>query len=214
MKYKCIIFDCDGVLVDSEAISSQVLVDMISELGSDLRLNDAIAEFSGKSFNSIVTYIDERIDGNIPADFEKKFRERTFESFQNHLEPIKGIHELLEKLTTPFCVASSGPRDKIILNLTKTGLIHKFPEKNIFSCYDIGSWKPEPDIYLYAAKQMGFEPKDCAVIEDSTYGITAAVSGGFDTFAYAKAHEKERFKEIGAIKIFDDMVQLNALLSK
>lgn len=213
MKYKCIIFDCDGVLVDSEAISAQVLVEMAGDLGLFLSLDEAIMEFSGKSFHGIVSYIDERIKGNVPENFEIRFREKTFTAFKSELQPIKGIHKVLNALSVPFCVASSGPRKKIELNLTKVGLIDKFPHNNIFSSFEIGSWKPDPEIYLFAAKKMGFEPDECAVVEDSLYGVTAAITGGFDTFAYAKSHNKKAFEDLGAI-VFDSMEELNNLLGK
>lgn len=153
MKYKCVIFDCDGVLVDSEAISSKVLVEMTGNLGLNLSYDEAIAEFSGKSFKGILEYIDFRIDGDIPSNFEMDFRQKTFKAFKRNLEPIKGIHELLDRLKVPFCVASSGPREKITLNLTKVNLIDKFSHDSIFSSYEIGSWKPDPGIYLFAAKK-------------------------------------------------------------
>jgi HAD superfamily hydrolase (TIGR01509 family) len=212
MKYKCVIFDCDGVLVDSEAISAQVLVEMAGDLGLFLSLDEAINEFSGKSFQGIVSYIDERIKENIPENFETRFREKTFALFKSELLPIEGIHKMLNGLSIPFCVASSGPRKKIVLNLTKVNLIDKFPQDNIFSSFEIGSWKPDPKIYLFAAEKMGFEPWECAVIEDSVYGVMSAVTGGFDTFAYAKSHNKQAFEELGAT-VFDSMENLETLLN-
>ncbi len=211
MKYKCVIFDCDGVLVDSESISSKVLVEMAGDLGLNLSFNEAVAEFSGKSFKGILEYIDLRIDGDIPPNFEMNFRQKTFKAFKRNLKPIKGIHGLLNGLKVPFCVASSGPREKITLNLTKVDLIDKFSTDSIFSSYEIGSWKPDPEIYLFAAKKMGCKPNECAVVEDSMYGVTAAIAGGFDTFAYAKSHNKGAFEDMGAV-VFDSMEDLNDLL--
>jgi HAD superfamily hydrolase (TIGR01509 family) len=213
MKYKCVIFDCDGVLVDSEPISSKVLVEMAGSLGLNLSHDEAVAEFSGKSFKGIKEYIDHRIDGDIPSNFEMDFRQKTFKAFKRNLEPIKGIHELLDRLKVPFCVASSGPREKITLNLTKVNLIDKFSHDSIFSSYEIGSWKPDPGIYLFAAKKMGNKPSECAVVEDSMYGVTAAIAGGFDTFAYAKSHNKRAFEDLGAV-VFDSMEDLDDLLGK
>lgn len=211
MKYKCVIFDCDGVLVDSEAISSKVLVEMAGSLGLNLSFDEAVAEFSGKSFKGITEYIALRIDRGIPQDFEIDFRKKTFKAFKKNLEPIKGIHELLDGLKVPFCVASSGPREKITLNLTKANLIDKFSHDSIFSSYEIGSWKPDPGIYLFAAKKMGYEPSECAVVEDSMYGVTAAIAGGFDTFAFTKRHNKGEFEDLGAV-VFDSMEYLDELL--
>lgn len=213
MKYKCVIFDCDGVLVDSELISCKVLVEMAGGLGLNVSLETAIAEFSGRSFKSIVEYITFLIKEDVPTNFEVEFRQKTFDAFKEDLEPIAGISELLENLTIPFCVASSGPRAKIIHNLTKVNLIDKFPQNSIFSCYEIGRWKPDPEIYLCAANKMGYKPEECAVIEDSIYGVTAAIFGGFDTFVYAKNHDNKTFENMGAL-VFNDMNNLETLLSQ
>lgn len=211
MKYKCVIFDCDGVLVDSEAISCMVLQEMAKDLGLFLDWDIIIEEFSGKALRSIIKYIEKRTEQKVPDTFEVEFRQKTFEAFKRDLQPIDGIHSIINELAVPFCVASSGPRNKIILNLTTVKLIHKFSEDRIFSSYDIGSWKPEPEIYLYAANKMGFKPKECAVIEDSVYGVEAALSGGFDTFVYANEHNKKKFSKMGAT-VFNNMYQLNTLL--
>jgi len=211
MKYKCVIFDCDGVLVDSEAISCKVLLEMTENLGLKLNWDDTIEEFSGKSLGSIIEYIEARVKGKVPSNFEKEFRQRTFEAFKKDLKPIEGVSEILNKLKVPFCVASSGPREKIKLNLTIINLINRFSENRIFSSYDIGSWKPNPEIYLHAANKMGFKPEDCAVIEDSIYGVKASISGGFDTFAYTRKLNKESFAKMGAT-VFSDMKNLDNLL--
>ena len=211
MKYKCVIFDCDGVLVDSELISCKVLVEMARALGLDVSLETAIAEFSGRSFKDIVDYITFLIKEDVPTNFEVEFRQKTFETFKKDLKPIAGVSELVNRLNVPFCVASSGPREKIKLNLTIINLINRFSEKQIFSSYDIGSWKPNPEIYLYAANKMGFKPEECAVIEDSIYGVKAAISGGFDTFAYTKDFNKEAFVKMGATT-FSNMKDLERLL--
>lgn len=213
MKYKCVIFDCDGILVDSEAISTQVLVDMADEMGLSISFDEVIHEFSGKSFHSIVSYFNERIEENLPENFEQLFRKKTFAAFKSDLQPIQGIHNVLNELSVPFCVASSGPREKIILNLTKVNLINRFSEDRIFSSYEIESWKPDPDIYLFAAKKMGYEPSECAVVEDSIYGVTAAITGGFETFAYTNNYNKDSLESLGAV-VFDSMEDLGNLLDK
>ena len=210
MKYKCIIFDCDGVLVDSEAISTQVLIEMAASVGVSLQMEVVINEFSGRSLKSIFEYIQERAKNKLPESFEKDFRARTFEAFKKDLKPIDGVHELLHRLTVPFGVASSGPLNKIKLNLATTGLIDYF-EGRIFSCYEIKSWKPDPGIYLHAAKEMGFLPNECAVIEDSVFGIQAAKSGGFDVFGLANEHNKEILEQEG-VTIFYEMNALDKLL--
>ncbi|MEL1241363.1 HAD family hydrolase [Flavobacterium flavipallidum] len=210
MKYKCIIFDCDGVLVDSEAISIGTLVNMAATHGAIIDENYAHQLFLGKSLEFCFEYIAELANKKLPVDFEEEFRRRTFESFKNELQPIKGIHELLSKINVPIGVASNGPADKIRLNLTTTKLIDKF-NGNIFSAYDINSWKPNPELYLHAAKTMGFEVADCVIIEDSPAGVQAALAGGFDVFGFSNHTNLEALQQMN-IPLFDDMAQLDLLL--
>ncbi len=212
MKYKCIIFDCDGVLVDSEAISTQVLVDMAESVGVSLQMEIVINEFSGRSLKSIFEYIEERSNRKLPESFEYDFRALTFEAFKNDLKPIDGVHELLGRLNVPYCVASSGPLNKIKLNLTATKLIDHF-DGRIFSSYEIQSWKPDPGIYLHAAKEMGFSPHESVVIEDSVFGVQAAKAGGFDVFGLANENNRELLEQEG-VSIFYEMNSLDKLLLK
>lgn len=211
MKYKCIIFDCDGVLVDSEAISAKVFHGMLLELGYNLDFEIILEQITGTSMKENLDFFANSIDGELPLDFEQKFRKRSFEAYKKELKPIEGIHSLLDKITVPICTASSGPQQKIRLNLTTTKLIHKFGN-NIFSSFDIGSWKPEPEIYLHVAKQMGFEPKDCVVIEDSEPGVIAAINGGFDVYVITNEKKKSTFEKLGA-NVFYNMKELGALLN-
>lgn len=211
MQYKCVIFDCDGVLVDSESIGATVWVEMAKTMGLSISFEKAFNEFTGKSFNSIAEYLSEQAKRDIPDDFEKHFREKTYSAFQADLQPIKGIHEVLKNIKVPYCVASSGPIEKINLNLTKVDLIEFFSADRIFSCYQIAKWKPDPAIYLHAAKKMGFSPEDCVVIEDSTYGAQAATAGGFDVLIYANEQKKKNFSVEGQI-YFDKMEELNNIL--
>lgn len=210
MKYKCIIFDCDGVLVDSEAISAKVFQEMVSELGFNLDFEIILEQITGTSMKENLEFFAKNIDGNLPLDFEKEFRKRSFEAYKKELKPIDGIHTLIDKITVPICTASSGPQQKIRLNLTTTKLIDKFGN-NIFSSFDIDSWKPEPKIYLHAAKQMGFEPKDCAVIEDSVPGVNAAITGGFDVYVITNKKKKNTFEKLGATTFYN-MKELESIL--
>jgi len=210
MSCKCIIFDCDGVLVDSETISAKIFREMAINLGFNLDYKTAVEHFSGASMKENLKFIEDNIEGNLPANFEMEFRERTYQAFKTDIQPIKGIHNLLGKVKVPFCVASSGPVEKIRLNLTLTNLIAKF-ENKIFSSYDIGSWKPEPGIFIHAAKEMGFTPNECIVIEDSASGIRAAVAGGFKVYALAKNRNRDTFQQLGAF-VFESMEELEKLL--
>lgn len=210
MKFKCIIFDCDGVLVDSEAISARVFQEMAAGLGLEIDFETVLEQITGTSMSENLKYFSEKINGELPKDFESEFRKRSYKAFKTDLQPIKGIHGLLEKINVPVGVASSGPVEKIKLNLTTTGLIDYFGD-NIFSCYEIESWKPEPKIYLHAAKKMGFEPVDCVVIEDSLPGVQAAKAGGFNVFCIASNKNKKILKELGAT-VFSNMEELGKLM--
>ncbi len=208
--YKCIIFDSDGVLVDSETLSSRVFQDMAMELGFELGFETAVERFAGTSMKENLKFIQENIEGSLPQDFEKEFRLRTYEVFKTDLKAVDGVHQLIKKLQLPFCVASSGPVEKIRLNLGLVKLLDHFKNR-IYSSYDIGSWKPEPGIFLHAAKDMGFTPEECVVIEDSDSGIRAALAGGFMVYALASEKKREHFEQLGAVT-FENMKQLEQLL--
>ena len=209
-KYKCVIFDCDGVLVDSEPIANRVLVDMANELGANIDLDYALKNFKGTSMQRCQEQIAELVTQRLPDDFLPRFRERSFESFRQNIQPVDGITDVLEKLDIPFCVASSGPENKIRLNLELTGLLPHFEDK-IFSCFTVRKWKPDPTVFLWAAETMGFKPEECIVIEDSISGVNAAKNGGFDVFGFT-AHDYNNELEGHATLTFDDMSKLIALI--
>ena len=199
---KCIIFDCDGVLVDSEPITARLLIKMSKEIGVDIDLEFVEANFTGNSWAGCVALIEAKGNTTVPENFEQEYRRRSAEAFTKEIQPIKGIPELINSLNIPFAVASSGPVHKIRLNLGLIGLLDKF-EGNIFSCWDIQIWKPDPAIYLRTAEAMGFAPKDCVVVEDSLFGVKAGVAGGFRTFGYATKHTAPALKAAGAEIIYD-----------
>lgn len=176
---------------------------MANSVGAEIEMDYALNFFSGKSIKSTFKHIEKLIKKELLNQFEKEYRKRTFEAFKTDLKPIKGIHSLLNKITLSYCVASSGPIEKIKMNLTTTDLIKKF-ENRIFSSYEIGSWKPNPEIFEYAAEKMGFRPNECAVIEDSIAGIKTAKRGGFDVFGFANLKNQTELKIEGA-KVFFEM---------
>ena len=211
MKYKCVIFDCDGVLVDSETISNTILVEMANENGANIDINYAIKHFKGNSFKGCLKLIEGIIGNPLSQNFEKQFRERTFKAFKKDIKPIKGVKDVLKYLDVPFCVASSGPENKIKLNLEVTGLLKYFDDDHIFSCFSIKKWKPEPDIFLHAAKTMNFIPSECVVIEDSLLGVEAAKRGGFDVFGFTAHDYKDELKNEATL-VFNDMQYLPELI--
>ncbi len=208
----CILFDCDGVLVDSEGITNQVLMDMTQPLGLELTLDEAHTVFNGKNLKDIFNNIEKRLNGKLPETFENDFRRLTFEAFKTDMKPIPGVIDFIDSLSVAYGVASNGPEEKIRLNLTTTGLIEKF-ENNIFSAYQINRWKPDPELYLHAAKTMGHRVQECIVIEDSLSGVIAAQRGGFKVYGLANPHSETQLKEAGAI-LFYNYEELAYLLKK
>ena len=186
-KYQCVIFDCDGVLVDSEPIGNRIMVEMANELGANINLDYALKHFKGNSLQMCFDAISVLANSPIPSGFDKEYRKRSFEAFRKEIKPVDGIVEVLEQIQVTYCVASSGPENKIRLNLELTGLLPYF-ESQIFSCYTISKWKPDPAIFLWAAKTMGFQPEQCLIVEDSPLGVKGGKAGGFDVFAYT-AHD-------------------------
>jgi HAD superfamily hydrolase (TIGR01509 family) len=207
---KCVIFDCDGVLVDSETLSSEVLLSMVAACGFSIPVDDVVKKLAGLSFRDCLTFFEDLNGKRLPENFEHLYRQRTYETFRLRLKAIDGVSELLEQSKIPRCVASSGPREKIELNLTITGL-RKYFADHIFSCYDIGKWKPDPAIYLHAAERMGFLPQECLVIEDTAVGAQAAQRGGFPVWVYA-AHHYHDLAGLRGVTTFQTMSQLREFI--
>lgn len=191
MPHRAVIFDCDGTLVDSERLGTEVLLDVAREYGarfveSATLLDEAHAALRGLSMAQCLQVLEARGGFRYPADIEPAIRERTAVVFRSKLQAIPGAVEFVRRLALPFCVASSGPRAKIELSLGLTGLLSHF-EGRIFSSYEIGSWKPEPDLFLHAALTLGVAPAECAVIEDSQPGVDAGVAAGMFVYALGDA---------------------------
>jgi len=203
-----VIFDCDGVLVDSETLGNRVLVEFVAEFGLKLEIEEAILLFRGCKMADCVAVIEQKLGKKMPSDFVTQFRTRTAKAFEHELLSIEGIEAALDKIDLPICVASSGPIEKIELALRVTNLLPRFAG-SIFSSYQIGSWKPEPDLFLFAAKTMGFEPQFCTVVEDSILGVRAGISAGMRVLWYTTQSEATLVD--GAI-VFQSMNQLPLLL--
>lgn len=207
---KCIIFDCDGVLVDTEKIGNGILLAMAREHGLKMELEEAYYYFNGVSLKNCFLQIEKAIGKNLPDDFEEQYRNRSFEAFLKETKPMPGIFDFLNHLKIPYCTASSGPLEKIRLNLETAGLLDRF-EGKIFSSYIIKSWKPDPEIFLHAAKEMGFDVQDCIVVEDSVAGVKAGLKGGFKVYGFANGYNNEDLKKEGAI-LFNSYDELSVML--
>lgn len=212
MKYELIIFDCDGVLVDSEAIVNRVIYQQARELGASLTFEEAEEKFSGGNLNMVIAYVEQEIGHPVPDDFVPVFRKRSFEAFETEIQAVAGVEQLIQQLTKPFCVGSNGPRNKIELTLGLTGLLPYF-EGKIYSAYDVGKWKPDPTLYLTIAQTMNLEPHQCAVIEDSKFGVQAAKRAGMDVFGYAPHPKHEQKLLAEGATVFQHMSQLLPLLT-
>jgi HAD superfamily hydrolase (TIGR01509 family) len=215
---KLVIFDCDGVLVDSEPISFAVLREMLADAGVPLSENWAYENFLGKSMATIIATVTKEHGVVISDETLVAMRARLFERFRADLQPMPGIDTMLRGLGYARCVASSSQPERIRLCLDTTGLIDHF-EPNIFSSTMVANGKPAPDLFLHAARTMGFDPSNCIVIEDSPAGITAAKAAGMTAFSFvggshaAASSLRSRVERLKPAVIFDDMSQLPALLT-
>ncbi len=210
MSYELVIFDCDGVLVDSESISCGAIAEISTELGFPMTTRESIDFFVGTSIEFAIDFLKDKITQSIPPDFESRYRQMCHERFQTDLQPIPDIEQLLKQLKLPKCVGSNGPRHKIISNLEITNLIHHFDQGHLFSAYDIKKWKPLPDLYLHAASRMNVVPANCVVIEDSVAGVKAALAAGMSVYGYAGDSDGEKLSAAGAKVIFsmEELIQL------
>lgn len=206
-----IIFDCDGVLVDSEYISHHLIVEMLAEHSVSITFEEAVDLFIGSSNTGLLEKVQTLCGGSVPEYFLERFRERMFAAFESGLEAVSGIEAVLESLAVPFCVASNGRHAKMRVSLGKTGLLRHFAGR-MFSADDVNHPKPAPDLFLHAARTHGVDPADCAVIEDTPTGIRAARAAGMRAFGYAAMTRPERLLEAGAHAVFQRMEELPALL--
>lgn len=146
-------------------------------------VDEAVKEFRGGKMAECVELMERRLGCRFPEDFIPCVREEMARVFRDRLQPVPGAAALVQGVRLPYCVASSGPHEKIRLSLGVTGLLHLF-EGRIFSSYEIGVWKPDPGLFLHAARQMGVAPHQCAVVEDSRFGVEAGIAAGMRVFAY------------------------------
>ena len=213
MRYNLVIFDNDGVLVDSEPISNQLLAAYLTELGHPTTYEDSLRDYMGAAMHRVHDLVQERTGQQLPADFDDVFHSRVFAAFARELKPVTGAVDVLEKLTAdevPYCVASSGSHERIRVGHRTTGLDRWFDDGRIFSSQDVGRGKPAPDLFLYAAERMGVDPERCVVVEDSPLGVQAAVAARMDVLGFTAMTPAERLD--GATQLFTTMGDLTDLL--
>jgi HAD superfamily hydrolase (TIGR01509 family) len=211
MNYELVIFDCDGVLVDSETIANRVFAQMLDEIGLTMTLDEVFERFVGRSMPYCWEVIAGLLGHELPQKFIDDYQWRTAAALQHQLQMVPGVDAVIAGLGCPYCVASSGTHAKMQLTLGLTGLLQKFAGK-VYSVTEVARSKPFPDVYLHAAKQMGFAPSVCAVIEDSPTGVRAGVAAGMTVFGYCALTPAQRLREAGAHQIFKHMRELPALL--
>lgn len=211
--FKLVIFDCDGVLVDSERITNAVLAGMLNELGLSVSLNDMFEHFMGKSMPQCLELITTMLGKSPPSNFEERYRERSRVALETGLLPVPGVPEMLNELKLPCCVASSGSHDKMRTTLGITGLLHRF-QGRLYSVTEVACGKPAPDVFLYAAAQCGVKPGDCAVVEDTPTGVQAGVAAGMTVFGYSGLIGAKQLRSAGAHYTFKHMRELNSLLNQ
>ena len=205
----CLIFDCDGTLVDSEGLCNLGLQKELLRYGVEENLVDLTQRFRGRKLADICSALSQQHALHLDEDFIHNYRRTVDLLFDEHLQAIPGVIEVLQQLDLPMCVASAGPPKKIRKALDLTGLRRFFGE-HIFSSYDISSWKPEPDLFLHAASQMGFAPADCIVIEDSEPGIQAAIAAGMQACWFGDVGPVATYPQVPR---FSSMSELPFLLS-
>ncbi len=207
-----VIFDCDGVLVDSERIAVRVSSAGLTERGWAISEAEVIERFVGRSDEYIGAEIAQRLGERVEAEWRVESVRRLRDAFVSELRPVEGIIEALDAISTPTCVASSGTHEKIRNSLRLVGLLDRF-DGRIFSASDVANGKPAPDLFLRAAATMNVTPAECAVVEDSPSGVEAAHAAGMRVFGYAGGvTAADRLSGRGTI-VFTDMQELPALLS-
>ncbi|GGQ23205.1 HAD family hydrolase [Streptomyces mutabilis] len=214
MRYDLVIFDNDGVLVDSEPISNRLLAGYLTELGHPTSYEDSLRDYMGAAMHRVHDLVLERTGRKLPENFDDVFHRRVFAAFAEHLEAVPGVVGLLEKLAVdgvPYCVASSGSHERIRVGHRKTGLDRWFEDERIFSSQDVGRGKPAPDLFLYAAERMGVAPERCVVVEDSPLGVRAAVAAGMDVYGFTAMTPAGKLA--GATRLFRDMGELAGSLT-
>ena len=207
-----VIFDSDGVLVDSEVIELTIFARIAAEEGVAISVEDAVRSFRGVKMADCVSEVERRLGRSVRDSFVADVRQATARAFEAELKPVDGIHAALAEITGPVCVVSNGPMSKLTHALGLTKLLGHF-EGRIFSAYEVGSWKPDPGLVLHAAQTMGAQPSACVVVEDSLAGARAARAAGMKVLGYAGGHPDAE-QELKAIcdGVFHRMSDLPTLL--
>lgn len=211
-RFGLVIFDCDGVLVDSELITNRVFAQMLNELGLEVTLEDMFERFVGRSTPQCLELLTKLLGRPVPQHFVEEYDTRSAVALRAELKAVSDIETVLASIRMPYCVASSGTHEKMQTTLGITGLLPQFRGK-MYSVTEVAQSKPFPDVFLHAARQQGVVPADCAVIEDTPTGVRAGVAAGMTVFGYCALTPKQRLIEAGAHHTFERMRDLPGLIS-
>lgn len=202
-----VIFDCDGVLVDSEIISVKVDQLVLSDLGWPMTIEEIVERFVGRSHAYFLEVVEEHLGRKLPEDWEDAYQHLYRRALANDLRLVEGIAEALEVINLPMCVASNGSQSKMEFTLKRADLWSRF-EGRIFSAADVNEGKPAPDLFLLAASTLGYEPSHCIVVEDSWAGVTAGLAANMKVIAYTGGiSSQHQIPTVGVTNI-DQMSQL------
>jgi HAD superfamily hydrolase (TIGR01509 family) len=218
LKIDLVIFDCDGVLVDSEIISCRTHAEVLTRHGYPITSEQVFDRFLGRSALQAVLEVEAELGHSLPDDFDAQLDDELFKSFAATLEAVPHIKEALDAIARPACVASSGSPQRLRVSLGRVGLYDRLAP-NIFSATQVRNGKPAPDLFLFAAAQMGTPADRCLVIEDSLSGIKGARAAGMTVFGFhgashCRAGYAETLRDAGANETFDDMRQLPDLIGR
>jgi HAD superfamily hydrolase (TIGR01509 family) len=211
-RFDLVIFDCDGVVVDSERISHDVFGAFMRSLGARLSETEMHERFLGRRLAECLTIVEGLTGRPVPPHALERYKAERDRVLREHVQPIEGIREVLEWLTIPYCIASSGDHDKMRITLGATRLLPLF-EGRLFSAVDVPRDKPAPDVFLLAAERMGIAPARAVVIEDSVNGVLAGCAAGSTVLGFAGLTATEKLVEAGASRTFTHMRELPALLA-
>lgn len=212
-----VVFDCDGVLVDSEILAIEIESRLLNEAGFAMSEDEIAETCIGLSYGDMAAMLEERFGRPIPDDLNHRMQAEVVATFPERLRPVAGLVELLSANSLSRCVASSSNLDRINLSLETTGLRALFSVDSIFSAQMVERGKPAPDLFLHAARQLSVDPADCIVVEDSPHGVTAARAAGMAVVGFvggghARPTLVDRLQNAGAATIADDAEELGHVL--
>lgn len=208
--YEAILFDCDGVIVDTESLSARILQRKLSEIGLELDDHTMHTRFAGFTNEQNLALAEQMLGRPLPKNLLEDYRAEFTDCIRTSLEPIEGVRELLGKITKPIAMATNARREEMNIKLELIGLTDTFHTR--FSVDDVKQGKPAPDLYQTAAAALSVDPKQCIVIEDSVAGIRAGVAAGATVLAYSQVISREAQLEAGASATFNNMKELELLL--